>query len=369
MMKRSLSPASSFGCLLALWALGCGPGATPGVAQAASPTAAFDDPYRAQQLYVSNRHEDHDPNRDHDRDIRNKAVTDSVYSAWAPNSYDFQKTSYRSGIGDLEVPVYIFRPIESVFTAKRPVLVWVHGGVHGDWGATYLPFVREAVARGYIVVAPEYRGSSGYGKEFHNAIDYGGYEVDDVISAVDYLRTAVPDADLDRIAVMGWSHGGYIASLAVFRDEHPFRAAVAIVPVSNLVLRLSYKGPRYQALFATQARILGLPHERRELYIERSPVYQVDGLQVPLLVHVATNDEDVDFAEAEMFVHALQVKKPELATTKIYLDPPGGHSFNRLVDRGYRVVETPELQDSWDRTWEFLELHLDLAAEISAIHR
>src|SRR5690606_2303479 len=112
--------------------------------------------------------------------------------------------------------------------------------------------VREATARGYMVVAPDYRGSTGYGKAFHDAIDYGGYEVDDVISAFDYLRDAVPDADLERVAVMGWSHGGYIASMAVFRDVHPFRAAVAIVPVSNLVFRLAYKGPSYQALFSTQ---------------------------------------------------------------------------------------------------------------------
>ena len=94
------------------------------------------------------------------------------------------------------------------------------------------------------------------------------------------------------------------------------------MPVTNLIFRLSFKGPRYQRCFATQDRVRGLPFEQRELYVERSPVYQVDKIDVPVLVHLATNDQDVNFEEAEMLVHALRVKKPELAETKIYVDPP-----------------------------------------------
>jgi dipeptidyl aminopeptidase/acylaminoacyl peptidase len=330
----------------------------PAQGQAASPGRIAIDPVRAAHLYVSNRHEDHDPFRDHERDIWNKARTDSIYAARAAGSYRFRKISYRSSVGDMDIPAYLFEPLNPRSPNGHAALVWVHGGVHGDWGVTYLPFVQEAVRRGYVVIAPEYRGSTGYGREHHNAIDYGGYEIDDVLTAVDYLRENVPHVDTDRVAIMGWSHGGFIAAHGVFREEHPFKAAVAIVPVSNLIFRLSYKGPSYQALFSTQQRIGGLPHERRELYVERSPVYHVDRLQVPMLVHVATNDDDVDFVEAEMFVHALQVKKPDLAETRIYVDPPGGHSFTRLVDANLRVVETPELRDSWNRTWAFLDWHL-----------
>lgn len=313
------------------------------------------DPVRARHLYVSNRPEDHDPFRDHARDVRAKAITDSIYRAHAPGAYDLRKVSYRSRIGDLDIPAYLFRPLSTEGAGAHPAIVAVHGGVHGDWGVVYLPWVKEAVARGFVVIAPEYRGSTGYGREHHNAIDYGGWEIDDVVTAFDYLEENVPEVDLARVAVMGWSHGGYIASLAVFRAAHPFRAAVAIVPVSNLIFRLSYKGPTYQAYFSTQARIRGLPHERRELYVERSPVYQVDGLDVPLMVHVATNDDDVDFVETEMFVHALQIKQPELAETKIYVDPPGGHAFALLVDTDYQPLDTGEMLDSWCRTWDFLE--------------
>jgi dipeptidyl aminopeptidase/acylaminoacyl peptidase len=347
----------------ALWLYSASGVSGTAAAQAASPDRVTIDPTRAAQLYVSNRPEDHDPYRDHERDIAIKARTDSIYEARAAGAYSFEKVSYRSSVDDLDIPAYVFRPLSRRSPHGHAALVWVHGGVHGDWGPTYLPFVKEAVRRGYVIIAPEYRGSTGYGKEHHNAIDYGGYEIDDVLAAVDYLRSDVPEVDPDRVAIMGWSHGGFIAAHAVFREEHPFRAAVAIVPVSNLIFRLSYKGPGYQALFATQERIRGLPHERPEIYVERSPVYHVDRLEVPMMVHVATNDDDVNFVEAEMFIHALQVKKPALAETKVYVDPPGGHSFSRLVDTNYRVIETPELRDSWNRAWSFLEWHLQAGTE------
>src|SRR3970040_360061 len=106
--------------------------------------------------------------------------------------------------------------------------------------------------------------------------------------------------------MMGGSHGGFITAHALFRDQHPFRAGAAIVPVSNLVFRLSYKGPGYQRSYATQAGIGGLPFENREEYIRRSPVYHVEKLKVPILVHVATNDEDVNFVEDQQMVYALR---------------------------------------------------------------
>ncbi len=321
------------------------------------------DPKRAEELYVSNRHEDH-PKADYAAAIKAKAETDRIFAERSKGVLDYRKTTYRSKVGDLDIPVYVFQPLKKRGPKGHAALVWVHGGVHGNWTNSYWPFVKEAVERGYVVVAPDYRGSTGYGADFHNAIDYGGREVDDVMSAYDFITGTMPHVDPDRIAMMGWSHGGYISLLSVFREQHPFAAAAAIVPVTNLIFRLSFKGPRYQRSFSTQANAPGLPFEARETYVARSPFYHVDKLKVPLLVHVATNDLDVNFEEASMLIWSLRAQKADLAETKIYKDPApwgssAGHAFSRRVDnKTLERVDSPAQIDSWNRTWTFLEEHL-----------
>ena len=337
-------------------------GAAPNETGRSRPEPAM-DPARARQLYVSADPKDHAAGYDFARDLAEKARTDTRYAEASKGLMDFSKIAYRSSVGDLDIPAYLFQPLQRRGPRGHAALVWVHGGVHGNWGITMFPFVKEAVARGYVVICPEYRGSTGYGEAFHKAIDYGGYEVDDVVSAVAYLKT-LPHVDPERLGIMGWSHGGYITLLSVFRDETPFKAAAAIVPVTNLVFRLSYKGPSYQRDFATQSRIQGLPFEKRDLYIQRSPLYLVDKLKTPLLVHVATNDLDVNYVEDQQIVDALRSRKPDLAETKVYVDPPtwgasGGHAFSRRVNPDtLQRVDSPEQIDSWNRTWVFLEWNL-----------
>jgi len=321
------------------------------------------DPERARQLYVSKDPKDQSIGTDYQRDIDARVAADARYPELCKGIIDFKKVSYRSSVGDLDIPAYLFQPINKRGPKGHAALVWVHGGVHGNWGITMFPFVKEAVERGYVVIAPDYRGSTGYGEAYHQEIDYGGYEVDDAMSAAGYLAT-LPHVDPARIGMMGWSHGGYITLLSLFRDKHPFAAGAAIVPVTNLVFRLSLKGPSYQWDFATQKRIQGLPFEKPEIYIERSPLYHVDKLEVPLLVHVATNDTDVNYVEDQQIVDALRSRKPDLAETKTYVDPPtwgssGGHAFSRRVDpKTLQRVDSPEQIDSWNRTWAFFEWNL-----------
>ncbi|MBA2302917.1 MAG: S9 family peptidase [Acidobacteria bacterium] len=318
------------------------------------------DEARARELYVSNDHADHARNVNFERQVQAKAETDKRYAQVTNGVVDYQKIRYRSSVGDLDVPAYLFQPLQKRGAKGHAALVWVHGGVHSDWSITMWPFVREAVERGYVVICPEYRGSTGYGEKHYNEIDYGGYEIDDVMTAADYLKS-LSHVDGDRLGIMGWSHGGYITLFSVFRDKTPFKAASAMVPVTNLIHRLSFSGPGYQRSFATQKRIGGLPFEKRDEYIARSPLYHVDKLQTPLLVHVATNDRDVWFYEDQQIVDALRSRKPDLAETKVYVDPPvgpasGGHTFNRRVNPDtLQRDDSPEQIDSWNRVWTFFE--------------
>src|ERR671911_171378 len=91
---------------------------------------------------------------------------------WREASVGFmrmEKVSYRSRAGDLDIPAFVFQPLEVGPGGSHPALVWVHENIRGHLYEHYIPYVREATARGYIVIAPEYRGSVGYGQEFYDA--------------------------------------------------------------------------------------------------------------------------------------------------------------------------------------------------------
>lgn len=367
--------ATSRSARAAVHALACtlllvGAGTRVDAQQAASPARPRQvvpmDSARAALLYVSNRHEDH-PVANYAAAIAAKARTDSIFAARARGVMRYEKTSYRSRHDDLDIPVYVFSPLQSRGARAHAALVWVHGGVHGNWDQNYLPFIIEATQRGYVIVAPEYRGSTGYGEAHHRAIDYGGKELDDVEDALRLLQQRT-EVDPARIGLMGWSHGGFITAHLMQRGARTrFVAGAAIVPVTNLIFRLSFKGPGYQRSFSTQKELSGLPFEQREEYLKRSPYYQVDSLKHPLLVHVATNDEDADFEESQPYIDALVARKPGLAETKVYVDPtPGptsvGHTFSRRVNRETLLREdSPEQIDSWNLVWAFFEKHLRAA--------
>jgi dipeptidyl aminopeptidase/acylaminoacyl peptidase len=336
---------------------------TPPPAQGArgqGPAQTIDEA-RARQLYVSKNPEDlRGCGAQCQTQIDNKKKTEDTYTERSKGVMSFTKVKYKS-IDGLEIPAYLFAPLKT--NGRHAAMVWVHGGVHGDWNTSLFPFIREAIERGYVIITPDYRGSTGYGDAYYKLIDYGGKEIDDCVAAYDYLKT-LDYVDPARVGMMGWSHGGFITAHTLFRKEHPFKAGAAMVPVTNLVFRLSYKGPSYARDFAAEEGVKGLPFENRAEYIKRSPVFHAANLAVPMLVHVATNDTDVDFVEDQQMVYTLMALKPNLAETKIYVDPvpgpaSGGHTFNRRTNpQTLERDDSPDQIDSWNRTWAFFEKHL-----------
>src|SRR5437764_1919350 len=286
--------------------------------------------------------------RDFDRDVRDQAETDSKWRAASEGCMEMQKITYRSKAGDLDIPAFVFQPLHLRGPKGHPALIWVHENIRGHLYEHYIPYIREAIARGYVVIAPEYRGSIGYGKSFFDAIDYGGAEVDDVVTAVEVLKSKYAAVDPARIGIIGWSHGGMITLLSIFRHPAMFKAAVAMVPVTNLFQRLAWKGVERQHQAIDPAnRYGGLPAERHDVYKDRSPLYNVDKLQIPLYVGVTKNDEDVNIEEDMQIVDALRARKALLAETKVYDNPPGGHMFDRRVDpKTWEPENTREQRDS-----------------------
>jgi dipeptidyl aminopeptidase/acylaminoacyl peptidase len=254
------------------------------------------------------------------------------------------------------IPAYVFTPRQLKPGQKAPLLVYVHGGIHdnfqtGQVSVGYqsggIHIVRELMDEGYVVIAPEYRGSTGYGQFFYDQIDYGGAEIDDSYAARNWAVENLPQVDGERVGILGWSHGGYHALFNVFNWPKAYKACYAGVPVSDLVQRMGYKGQGYRDIFAgfIGKQAADNPAE----YRRRSPVNHVSKLETPLLVHTTTNDEDVNVMEVEHLIAALLAagKKFEY---KIYQDAPGGHSFNRL--------DTPLAKESRREIYAFLARHL-----------
>jgi dipeptidyl aminopeptidase/acylaminoacyl peptidase len=224
---------------------------------------------------------------------------------------------------------YVFVPRELDRSRRHPLLVFPHGGVHSDFTTYYTHIVRELMGEGYVVIAPEYRGSTGYGRAYYEAIDYGGLEVEDAVAARDWAVESLEYVDERRVGILGWSHGGLIALLAVFDHPEKFQVAYAGVPVSDLVARMGYQTQEYRDLYSVDYHIGKTAYEDVEEYRRRSPAWNAEKLRTPLLVHTSTNDRDVHVLEVEHLIKSLEAAGKEFEY-RIYEDAPGGHSFNRM---------------------------------------
>lgn len=224
---------------------------------------------------------------------------------------------------------YVFIPKEFNPAKSYPLIVLVHGGVHGNFGLNNDHIVKEFLAQGYIVAAPEYRGSTGYGKRFQQQIDYGGLEIDDTKACRDYMIENYSFIDKKRVGVVGWSHGGFHALHNIFNYPESYTVAYAGVPVSDLIMRLGYQDNSYRRLFSADYHIGKEVAQDVKEYRRRSPAFQAHKLQTPLLIHANTNDDDVLIEEVEHLIAALKANNKKFEY-EIYDAVPGGHHFDRI---------------------------------------
>jgi len=258
------------------------------------------------------------------------AFIDKVYITGPPVNQETVKNPTAMGVKNpLKFYAYIFVPKGIDAGKQYPLLVFPHGGVHGDFTTYYTHIIRELMAQQYIVIAPEYRGSTGYGKSYWEHIDYGGLEVEDVDASRNYMVENYDIVDKNRVGILGWSHGGMIALLSVFDHPDHYNVCFAGVPVSDLVARMGYQDDAYRALYSADYHIGKTANENVEEYKKRSPAWNTSKLKTPLLIHTNTNDDDVNVLEVEHLIQGLKAdgKKFEY---EIFRDVEGGHSFDRI---------------------------------------
>jgi len=256
------------------------------------------------------------------------AFVDKVELTGPPKRVIENPTGQGAG-NPLRIKAYVFLPDNLDPSAKYPLLVLPHGGVHSDFNTFYIHIIKELMAQEYIVVAPEYRGSTGYGKRFYQTIDYGGLEVEDVYSSRNYMLENYDFIDKNRVGIFGWSHGGLITLHNIFEHPDSYKVAYAGVPVSDLIARMGYKTQGYRDLYSADYHIGKSAYEDVEEYRRRSPAWQAHKLETPLLIHTNTNDGDVNVFEVEHLIKSLKAEGKDFEY-QIYEDIPGGHAFDRI---------------------------------------
>jgi len=276
------------------------------------------------------------------------AVVDKVTLVGPPNPKGAETYGIRNERHPLRIYAHTFVPKGLDPSKRHPAIILSHGGVHADFGTYHAHIVREMVGRGWIVVAPEYRGSTGHGKGLHDAIDYGGLENDDVVACRDWAVEELP-VDPKRVALVGWSHGGMISLMAGFDHPDKFRCIYAGVPVSDLLARVGYAGEEYRDPKTLKAMFGKAPTDDVDLLKRRSPVWNVHKLRLPLMVTSTTNDRDVNVVEVEQLITHLKAAGKAFES-KIEQDAPGGHGWDR--------IDTTYARKARKAMYAFLEKHL-----------
>lgn len=247
-------------------------------------------------------------------------------SALAP----MKPVRYKSSDG-LEIPAYLTLPKGS--SGKNlPTVLFIHGGPWGRDYWTYHSYAQFLANRGYAVLQPNFRASTGYGKKFLNAgnNEWGQKMQDDITWGKKYL-VEQGIADPKRVAIMGGSYGGYAALAGVTFTPDEYAASVAIVPPSNLQTLLNSIPPYWEPIREMFYKRMGDPRTPAglEQMKRQSPLTYADRIKTPLLVVQGANDPRVNKRESDQIVVALRDRNYPV---EYLLAPDEGHGFARPVN-------------------------------------
>lgn len=250
-------------------------------------------------------------------DLGTMAEVVNLPAAPSPNSAGFHDWRYRSAKG-YEVHGFLARPRGP---GPYGTVIWVHGGPHAHLEDSFSPGIAALLDQGLMVAAPNYRGSTGYGRTHLDQLNGnpGFPEVEDVVAGVADLKHRGL-ADPSRVVLMGASWGGYITLLGLGLHPTLFVAGVARVPVGDYVLAFEEESRPLQLM--DESLFGGAPKDHPELYRERSPITYAQRLAVPVMVQAGENDSRCPYHQVEVYVHRLE----ELGKSVSFSHYQAGHS-------------------------------------------
>jgi dipeptidyl aminopeptidase/acylaminoacyl peptidase len=244
----------------------------------------------------------------------------------------------------LEVEAFVTVPLHLAPGAKAPLVTIIHGGPHGQQGPAFNSKGQIYAAAGFGSLMVNYRGSTGYGQAFADAIfgDQNGGEAQDVLSGLSATMAKYPWIDRDALFVEGGSYGGQLVNWLVTQTGR-FKAAVSMAGISNLV-SFNYTAYYHDYLAVEYG---GYPHERGivEKLWERSPIRLVKDVRTPVLIAHGENDNDVPIGEAEQFYIALK----DVGVDAVMV---------RYPREGHGVRETTHVADLIERSLAWYRKHL-----------
>ncbi len=280
-------------------------------------------------------------------DLKSKSTLQITHSLMAGlRSADMVEPSlvhFPSRDGKWTISAFAYVPNNITRNGKFPAIVYIHGGPTGQFVNSFNRAIQYLVNQGYLVIAPNFRGSTGYGKEFMRANyrDEGGGDLNDIVDAAQWIAKS-GFVDPKKLVSMGGSYGGYLTMMALTKYPDMWGAGVAIVPYTNWFTELATEDP---ALRAYDISIMGDPVENKALYEDRSPVNFIDRIKAPLLLIAGGNDVRDPRGESEQVAAAIK-KNGGFVQLKIYENE--GHQFSRIEDQ----------IDEYQRVSDFLKVRV-----------
>jgi dipeptidyl aminopeptidase/acylaminoacyl peptidase len=197
------------------------------------------------------------------------------------------------------VPAILYAPHGAKPGDRLPALVVVHGGPTAQWFRGFDPYAQFLVDRGYVVLEPNVRGSTGYGTAWRDAalMDWGGGDLEDVVAGANYLKS-LPYVDPERVGVFGGSYGGFMSFIAVTKRPGAFKVGVPWVGISDLHLLYEEDMEHFKYYLRQQ---MGDPEENRALWRDRSAVEFAQDLEAKLMIVHGLNDPRCPISQARVF--------------------------------------------------------------------
>jgi len=247
-----------------------------------------------------------------------------------------QLVHYRSFDGKT-ISALLWLPFNLQHDRSNPALVLPHGGPTGQTVDAWSPRIAALVSRGYICIAPNVRGSTGYGMDFQRANyqDLGGGDLQDEVYATKFLE-ATGYVDAKKIGITGGSYGGFMTLMAIGKTPDIWAASVELYGIIDWMTMLQHSDPNLQQY---ERSLLGDPEKDRKVYDATSPIAYLHNAKAPLLVLQGDNDPRVPKEEAEQVVELL---KKDGKTVDAHYYPNEGHGFvkrENQIDSIRRTVE------------------------------